>query len=115
MDNLFLNSENSQTSEPHILILRLTNNLYLRAVINLKYQLQHEMESLNYLANHILYHKKFTDNPPVRIYVNKTESRITFKMKTGYYLKLLMSESMKLVGSSKSKLTKIKMWRLYLV
>ena len=73
------------------------------------------MESLNYLTNHILYHKRFADNPPVKIYVNKTESRITFKMKTGYYLKLLMSESMKLVGSSKSKLTKIKMLRLYLI
>ena len=70
------------------------------------------MESLNYLTNHILYHKRFADNPPVKIYVNKTESRITFKMKTGYYLKLLMSESMKLVGSSKSK---IKMLRLYLI
>ena len=55
MDNLVLNSENNQTSEPHILILRLTNNLYLRAVINLKYQLQHEMINLNYQMDHTLY------------------------------------------------------------
>ena len=32
---------------------------------------------------------KLTDNPPIKIYVNKTEYRITFKIKTGYYLELL--------------------------
>ena len=35
-------------------------------------------------------HKAVTDNPPVRIYVNKIEERIKFKIKTGYYLELLM-------------------------
>ena len=55
MDTLFLNFENSQTSEPHILVLKLTNNLYLRAVINLKYQLQHEMINLNYQMDDTLY------------------------------------------------------------
>ena len=34
-------------------------------------------------------HKKFTDNPPVRIHVNKIANRITFKIDTGYYLELL--------------------------
>ena len=29
------------------------------------------------------------DNPSKRIYVNKIENRITFKIKTGYYLKVL--------------------------
>ena len=33
------------------------------------------------------------------IYVNKIENRITFKIKTGYYLELLMPEPMKLFGS----------------
>ena len=38
--------------------------------------------------------------------MNKTENRITFKIKTGYYLELLSPETMKLLGSAKSKITK---------
>ena len=34
-------------------------------------------------------HGEKTDNPSIRIYLNKTENRITFKIKTGYYLELL--------------------------
>ena len=30
-----------------------------------------------------------TDNPPIRIHVNKLENSVTFKIKTGYYLDLL--------------------------
>ena len=44
----------------------------------------------------------------VKIYINKIEKRITFKMKTGYYLELLTLETMKLLGSTKSKITKDK-------
>ena len=33
-------------------------------------------------------HETVTDNPPIRIYVNKIENRITFKIKSGYYLEL---------------------------
>ena len=51
-------------------------------------------------------HEKLTDNPPIRIYVNKTENRITLKIKTGYYLKLLTPETMKLFQSTKHKITK---------
>ena len=40
-------------------------------------------------------HETVTDNPSVRIYINKIEKRITFKVKTGYYLELLMPETMK--------------------
>ena len=40
------------------------------------------------------------------IYVNKIENRITFKIKTRYYLELLMPETVKLLGSTKSKITK---------
>ena len=53
-------------------------------------------------------HETVTDNPSVRIYINKTENRITFKIKTGYYLKSLTPETMKLLGSTKSKITKDK-------
>ena len=42
------------------------------------------------------------------IYVNKIENRITFKIKTGYYLELLLSETMKLLGSTKSNINKDK-------
>ena len=40
------------------------------------------------------------------IYVNKIENRFTFKVKTGCYLILLMPETMKLHGSTKSNITK---------
>ena len=40
------------------------------------------------------------------IYVNKIQNRITFKIKTGYYRELLTTETMKLLGSTKSKITK---------
>ena len=38
--------------------------------------------------------------------MNKIENRITFKIKTGYYLELLTPETMKLIGSTKTKITK---------
>ena len=49
-----------------------------------------------------------TDNPPIKIYVNKTGNRITFKIKTGYYLERLMLQTMKLLASTKSKIAKDK-------
>ena len=39
------------------------------------------------------------------MYVSKIENRITFRIKTGYYLELLMPKTMKLLGSTKSKIT----------
>ena len=53
-------------------------------------------------------HGEETVNPSIRIYTNKIENRITFKTKTGYYLELLTPETMKLSGSTKSKITKDK-------
>ena len=40
----------------------------------------------------------------MRIYVNKIENRITFKIKTEYYSELFSPETMKLLGSTKSKI-----------
>ena len=89
-------------------------------IINLKYKLRHRLKNLNYLMDHILYlifkiilkifkkHGERNDNPPIRIYVNKIENRITFKIKSGYYLELLTPETMKLLGSAKSKINKDK-------
>ena len=51
-------------------------------------------------------HGENVDNPSIKIYVNKIENRITFKIKTGYYLELLTPETMKLLGSTESKITK---------
>ena len=79
MDAIFINSENSKTSKPHVLMLKLSDELDWRRgqksmlyqilvftmhgktqkahtiTINLKYQLQHGMINLNYLMGHILY------------------------------------------------------------
>ena len=53
-------------------------------------------------------HGENIDDPSIRIYVNKIENRITFKIKTGYYLELLTPETMKLLGSTENKITKDK-------
>ena len=50
-----------------------------------------------------------TVNPSIRIYVNKIENRISFKIDTGYYFKLLTPETMELLGSDKSKTKMVKM------
>ena len=42
----------------------------------------------------------------MRIYVDKIENRITFKIKAGYQLELLTPEIIKLLGSTKNKITK---------
>ena len=49
-----------------------------------------------------------TDNPSIMIYVYEIENRITFKIKTRYYLEILKPETMKLLGSTKRKITKDK-------
>ena len=45
------------------------------------------------------------DDLPIDIFVSKNENRITFKIKNGYYLELLTPETMKLLGSTESKIT----------
>ena len=46
-------------------------------------------------------HKTLTENPPVKIYVNKIKKRIVFKIKSAYKLELLTPETMRLLGSTK--------------
>ena len=48
------------------------------------------------------------DNPSIRIYQNKFESAVTFKIETGYYLELLTPETTKLLGSTENRMTKDK-------
>ena len=53
-------------------------------------------------------HGENVDNPSIIIYINKIENRITFKIKSGNYLELLTPETMKLLGSTVSKINKDK-------
>ena len=54
------------------------------------------------------HNKTLTENPPVPIYSNKIKNRIIFKIKSGYKLELLTSETMKLLGSTKKDVDKDK-------
>ena len=47
-----------------------------------------------------------TDSPPTRVCANKIGDRITFKLEAGYYLELLMPETMKLLETNRTKTTK---------
>ena len=71
------------------------------------------MKNLNYLMDQDFEymekkHGEKTVNPSIKIFTNKIENIITSKIKAGYYLKLLTPETMKLLGSTKSNITKDK-------
>ena len=79
------------------------------------------MMNLNYHTDHFPYrifriifsifykkHGENNDNPSIRVYVDKIGNRITFKIKTRFYLKLLTSETIKLLGSTENEITKNK-------
>ena len=145
MDTIFMNLENSRTSEYHVLVLNLTDKLDLRrgqktvALSNLsiyytwknikssynnnkfkistptwseKFELPDGSYSISDIPDYFEYilkkHSESVDNPSIRIYVNRIENRITFEIKSGYYLELLTPETMKLLGSTESKITKNK-------
>ena len=144
MDTTFMNSENSRTSEYHVLGLKLTDKLNLRKQKSValsnpsiyytwkniktsynknKFKIsaptwsdEFELSDGSYLISDIQdyfeyivnKHNESVDNPSIRIYVSKIENRITFKIKNGYYLELLTSETMKILGSTESKITKDK-------
>ena len=145
MNTIFMNSENSKTSEYHVLVLKLTDKLDLRrgqktvALSNLsiyytwknikssynnnkfkisaptwneEFVLPDGSYSISDIQDYFEYilkkHSESVDNPPIRIYVNRIENRITFKIKSGYYLVLLTPETMKLLGSAENKITKDK-------
>ena len=144
MDTIFINSENSRTSEYHVLLLNLTNKIDLRsektvALSNLsiyytwknikssynnnkfkvsaptwseEFNLPDGSYSITNIQNYFKYvlkkHGENVDNPSIIIYINKIENRITFKIKSGYYLELLTLETMKLLGSTVSKINKDK-------
>ena len=53
-------------------------------------------------------HGENVNKPSIHIYVNKIKNRITFKIKDWYTLELLTPEAMKLLGSTKWKISKDK-------
>ena len=145
MNTIFMNSENSKTSDPRRLLLNLTDEIDLRRkdkyialsnlsiyytwknikksyknnkfkisapVWNEEFELPDGSYSISDIQDYFEYilknHGENTVNPSIRIYTNKIENRITFKIKTGYYLELLTLETMKLLGSTKSKITEDK-------
>ena len=147
MDTIFMNPENSRTSEYHVLVLKLADKLDLKrgqksvALSNLsiyytwknmknsyknnkfkisaptwsdEFELPDGSYSISDIQDYFEYilkrHSESVDNLSVKIYVNKIENRFTFKMKNGYYLELLTPETMKLLGSTKNKITKDKKW-----
>ena len=80
----------------------------LYMIIIFKYT-QNNLEYLIYsrlLWAYLKKHNQKINNPSIWIYVNKVENRITFKIKTGYYLDLLTPETMKLLWNSENKITK---------
>ena len=142
MDTIFMNSENSRTSEYHVLLLKLADKLDLRkgqksvALSNLstyytwrnikcsyknnkfkisaptwsdEFELPDGSYSISDIQDYFEYilkeHSESVDDPPIEVFVSKNENRITFKIKNGYYLKLLTPETMKLIGSTESKIT----------
>ena len=58
-----------------------------------------------------VYHQKTRENFDkfvIKIYIHNIENRITFKLKSEYYLELLMLKNMKLLRSIQIKITKDK-------
>ena len=72
---------------------------------NRSYSISDIQDYSEYILNK---HREKTVNPSIRISINKIENRITLKIKTGYFLELLTPETMKLLESTKSKITKDK-------
>ena len=75
-----------------------------------KFELLYGSYSISDIQNYFEYilkkQEKNIDNLLVKIYANKIENRITFKIKNGYSFELLMPETMKLLGSTKNKISK---------
>ena len=60
---------------------------------NAEFELLNGSYSVSYIQDCFDYifkkkHETVTGSPSIMIYVNKIENRITFKIKTGYYLEL---------------------------
>ena len=78
--------------------------------MNDKFELPDGLYSVSNIQDYFEYilkkHEENTDKSSVQIHVNKIENRVAFKIKNGYSLELLTPETMKLLGSTKNKITK---------
>ena len=133
-----MSSKNSGTSQPHRLLLNLSDKINLTrsdeyvAFSNLSiystwkdikksyknnkfkisaptwnegfqltdgsYSVSHNQDYFDYI---IKKYKTITNNPLIMLYAKKIEKTITFKIKTGYYIELVTTGKMKLLGSTK--------------
>ena len=141
MDTIFMNSQNSRTSEYHVLVLKLhlrrgqesvaLSNLsiyytwknikssYNNSIFKIsaatwsdEFELPNGSYSISDTQDYFEYilkkHNESVDNPSIKIHVNKIENRVIFKIKNRHYLELLTPETMKLLESTESKITKDK-------
>ena len=67
----------------------------------------------DYFEYFIKKQETLAENTPVQIYSNKIKNKDVFKIKTRYKIELLSPETMKLFGSTKKMLIKIKMEKMY--
>ena len=65
-------------------------------------------DTQDYFEHILKKHGESVDKPSIQIHVNKIENRVTFKIKNRYSIELLTPEAMKLLGSTKNKITKDK-------
>ena len=88
------------------------NNKFKKSVPtwNEEFELPDGSNSVSNIQDYFKYLLKWheTDDPSIRIYVNKLENRVTFKIKTGYYLELLKPATKNLFGSTKTNISKDK-------
>ena len=71
------------------------------------------MDIQDYFDDILKKHKENINNLSIKIYADKIKNRTTFNIKNGYNLKLLTSETIKLLGSTKNKITKDKSGETY--
>ena len=136
-----MNSDNSKSSKPDILKLRLTSKLDLRLgqkifalsklsiyytwkntkswynnnkfkisapTWNEQFKIPDGSYSVSDIQDYFEYILKNANKPSIQIYTNKTENRITFKIKNEYSLELLTKKAMKLLGTTENKISKNK-------
>ena len=56
-------------------------------------------------------HETLTATPPIYVFINRINNRLVFEIRDGYKLELRTLETMKLFGSTKKLIDKIKNWK----
>ena len=111
MDTIFMNSENCKTSGYHVLVLKLTDKLDLRrgqktvALSNLSIYYTWKNVKSSYNNNKL---KISAPTWSEEFELPDGSYSISFKIKNEYYLELLTLETMNLLESTDSKITKDK-------